>query len=128
MFGTWTELKLLEKKKPHYDSVCLPTVPLFIRPSAVCLHGVLNCILFWKEFQCTLQKPCKIMRECSANFFQTIFCLFAYIFLYDSEIQRRGMGGGLLTQIYLLFLAHIFILFCFPPHPRTSGIPTADYV
>lgn len=94
---------------------------LFIRLSAFCLHGVLNCILFWKEFQCTLQKPCKIMTECSANFFQTIFYLFAYIFLHDSEIQRRGMGAGirLLTQIYLLFLAHIFVLL----HPSATPLP-----
>lgn len=92
---------------------------LFIRLSAFCLHGVLNCILFWKEFQCTLQKPCKIMTECSANFFQTIFYLFAYIFLHDSKIQRRGMGcgGEKVANSDLFAVSSSHFLFCFTPLP-----------
>lgn len=78
------------------------SVFLFMGHSAFCLHGVLNCILFWKEFRCTLQKPCKIMRECSANFFQTILFICLYFpawswrmreewgeFIYCSELTSH---------------------------------------
>lgn len=100
---------------------------LFIRLSAFCLHGVLNCILFWKEFQCTLQKPCKIMTECSANFFQTIFYVFAYIFLHDSEIQRRGTGRGKFANSDLFAVSSSHFCFASPPcHPPPENIRNSD--